>query len=241
MTKETQNHINTSFFHIMVQGLNKEYIFKNDVDKNMYLKYMNKIIKEIEIDIIVYCIMDNHVHLLVKIENVENMSKFMQRLNTLYARYYNKKYKRVGYVFRDRYKKQIIYSEKQLYTCINYIHNNPIKAKICKNQGEYKYSSFNEYIKNTDVFNDYFINLNPIREQYDKHVFIEIEEDEKIEIERIIKDYLNYKNLSLENLIKYKQNLKEIVNILKLKYNLSIRKISEYLNISRETIRKIAK
>ena len=75
----------------------------------------------------------------------------MHKVNTLYAIYFNKKYNRVGYVFRDRYKSQAIYSEKQLYTCINYIHYNPVKAGICKIASEYEYSSYNEYI---DIFNE---------------------------------------------------------------------------------------
>ena len=132
MARGPRNHINMSFYHIMVQGINKEYIFNKDEDKRQYLKFINKVKGEIDIYIISYCIMDNHVHILIKEDSIERVSHFMHKINTLYAIYFNKKYNRVGYVFRDRYKSQAIYSEKQLYTCINYIHNNPVKAGICK-------------------------------------------------------------------------------------------------------------
>ena len=94
--------------------------------------------------------MDNHVHILIKEDSIERVSHFMHKINTIYAMYFNKKYNRIGYVFRDRYKSQAIYSEKQLYTCINYIHNNPVKAGICKIASEYEYSSYNEYIENKE-------------------------------------------------------------------------------------------
>ena len=152
MPRNSRNYINTTFFHIMVQGLNKEFIFNKDEDKKQYLKFVNKIKKEVNIKIISYCVMDNHVHILVKTDTTDQLSKFMHKVNTLYAIYYNQKYNRVGYVFRDRYKSQIIYSEKQLYACINYIHNNPVKAQICKFPCEYEYSSYNEYRKNMKTF-----------------------------------------------------------------------------------------
>ena len=56
-----------------------------------------------------------------------------------YGRYYNKKYNRVGYVFRDRYKSEGIHREEHLYSCIRYIYNNPVKAGLCSHAKEYSY------------------------------------------------------------------------------------------------------
>ena len=94
------------------------------------------------IKIIAYCIMNNHTHMLLETTDLKNLSKYMQSLNTRYGKYYNKKYKRVGYVFRDRYKAEGIYSEEQLYNCINYIYNNPVKAGICEKAEEYSFSNY---------------------------------------------------------------------------------------------------
>ena len=66
MARGPRKHINMSFYHIMVQGINKEYIFNKDEDKRQYLKFINKVKGEIDIYIISYCIMDNHVHILIK-------------------------------------------------------------------------------------------------------------------------------------------------------------------------------
>ena len=137
MPRIPKEYINTSFFHIMVQGINKEYVFNNNKDKEKYLKIMKDTKEEInDIQIVSYCVMDNHVHILIYIEDTNNLIKFMHKVNLKYAKYYNKKYDRVGYVFRDRYKTQPIFYEKHLYQCIDYIHQNPVKAHMCRKESE---------------------------------------------------------------------------------------------------------
>ena len=156
--------------------------------------------------------------------------------------YFNKKYNRVGYVFRDRYKSQAIYSEKQLYTCINYIHNNPVKAGICKIASEYEYSSYNEYIENKEKIQK---NINGVLIKEDtvnkKENFLEIEEEKEIEIQNAIDKYIKIHNINFDTLKNNKKDLKEIINMLKDSYALSLRQISTYINVGRETVRNIAK
>ena len=242
MARGPRKCTNMFFYHIMVQGINKEYILKEVEDKRQYLKFINKVKKEIDVYIVSYCIMDNHVHILIKEEYIECLSRFMHKVNTLYAMYYNKKYNRVGYVFRDRYKSQVIYSEKQLYTCINYIHNNPVKAGICRLASEYEYSSYNEYIKNMEEIQR---NINGLLIKEDildkKENFLEIEEEKEVEIKNAIEEYMKINNINFDTLKNERKNLKEIINMLKEYYGLSLRQISIYINVGRETVRNIAK
>lgn len=231
MARKSRNYMEASFFHIMVQGINKEYIFNSNIDKKKYLEIMQNTKIQYNIELIAYCIMGNHVHLLVSIKNVEDLSKYMHKINTLYALYYNKKYNRVGYVYRDRYKSQIICSEKQLYICINYIHNNPVKASICEFPYQYEYSSFK-------YCNISFNSINS-KEEDSNIKFIEDEEQTKNEIKEIIKDYLINKNLKIEELRNNKKELIELIQILKCNYDVSLRKIAIYLMIPRETIRRL--
>mgnify|MGYP000985683275 FL=1 len=146
----------------------------------------------------------------------------MQRLNTVYAKYYNKKYSRVGYVFRDRYKSEGIYSEEHLYNCIKYIYDNPVKAGICKRPEEYLYSNYRRIDKQLK----------------EKYVFMDIDED-KAECENVIEEFLIKNNIILDDLKKDKSKLKELIIVLKTEYNISLRKISEKLRMGRETIRKV--
>lgn len=218
MPRFPRNYIKTSFFHIMTQGINKSYIFSKEDDIKYYISSMYKLKEEHEVKIISYCIMNNHAHILIETNTLKELSKYMQRLNTKYAKYYNKKYNRVGYVFRDRYKSEGIYSDEHLYNCIKYIYDNPVKAGICKKPEDYAYSNY----KKIDI------------ELNENYRFIDVDEENKITIDKYIKGFLN--NDINPNDTKM---LREIIITLKENYNFSLRKIAEELNINREKIRRI--
>lgn len=145
MPRLPRNNIKTSYFHVMVQGIDKEYIFNRKIDIKYYISILYELKDELNIKIIAYCIMNNHAHLLIHTNDVSNLTKYMHKTNTKYAIYYNKIHDRVGYVFRNRFKSEGIYSERQLYNCISYIYNNPVKAKICRTPEEYPYSNSKYY------------------------------------------------------------------------------------------------
>ena len=222
MSRIPRNYIKTSFFHVITQGINKSYIFERAEDIKYYIKIMYQLTQEQKIKIIGYCIMSNHAHMLIETEEINELSKYMQRLNTKYGKYYNKKYNRVGYVFRDRYRAQGIYTEKFLYNCLRYIYNNPVKAGICKNAEDYPYSNY----KKID---------GELNEDY---TFIDIEDNDK-NIGEIIKKFLKENEMELTDLKREKRKLKELVIILKKQYNISLRNIAKELHMGRETIRKL--
>ena len=112
MPRFPRSYIQTTFFHVITQGINKDYIFEYKEDIKHYIKIMYELEKKQDVKLIAYCIMNNHAHMLIKTKKIVELSKYMHRLNTRYAIYYNKKYSRVGYIFRDRYKSEGIYSEE---------------------------------------------------------------------------------------------------------------------------------
>ena len=222
MSRIPRNYIKTSFFHVITQGINKSYIFERAEDIKYYIKIMYQLTQEQKIKIIGYCIMSNHAHMLIEREEVKELTKYMQKLNTKYGKYYNKKYNRVGYVFRDRYRAQGIYTEKYLYNCLRYIYNNPVKAGICKNAEDYPYSNYKKIDGELD----------------EDYTFIDIEDDDK-NIGEIIKKFLKENEMELTDLKREKRKLKELVIILKKQYNISLRNIAKELHMGRETLRKL--
>ena len=92
MARILKKDINTSFFHIMVQGINKEYIFNSQDNKKKYIKILQETKEKIDIVILAYCIMNNHTHFLFHEKEINQLVKFMHRANLLYAKYYNKQY-----------------------------------------------------------------------------------------------------------------------------------------------------
>ena len=221
MPRFPRNYLKTSFFHVMSQGINKNFIFEDSIDIKFYIKNMYEIKDKYNVKIIAYCIMNNHVHMLLETAGVENLSKYMHCLNTRFGQYYNKKYKRVGYVFRDRYKAEGIYSEKQLYNCVKYIYDNPVKAEICKKPEEYEFSNY----KKIDFIDD------------EEYAFIDVEEDKEIICEKLVKEFLNKKKMKMEEVRENKAELKKLIKILK-QHKIAFRTISKTININREKLRR---
>ncbi len=244
MARIRKENMNTSFFHTMVQGINKEYIFESIKDRNQYLKIMKETREKIDITILAYCIMSNHAHILFYEQNKENLTKYMHRINLLYAKYYNKKYDRVGYVFRDRYKTQPIYSEKYLYMCVKYIHNNPIKANICKEANEYRYSSchHNIFYRDTElernIKNNMYVQQTKREEEQN---FILMEEDfNKEEIcNQIIKEIAMENHITKEEICQSNERIGLLIKKLKIQNNISYRMLESVLGINRKKLKRI--
>jgi len=161
--------------------------------------------------------------MLIETKSIKELSKYMQRVNMKYGFYYNKKYNRVGYVFRDRYKSEGIYSEQQLYSCIMYIYNNPVKAGICDHAREYPYSNYKDF-------------SNQVNEEY---TFMDIKEDVEKICNKVIKRFLIKNDITLNELKEDTNKLKKLIILLSKEHNISLRKIAELININREKVRQI--
>lgn len=127
------------YHHVMNRGVNKTNIFNCDLDKDSFMQILNKNAIIHKVVVHDYVLMDNHFHLLIETSK-ENLSSFMRIVSANYTQYFNKKYKRVGHLWQDRYKSKFITSDNYLYTLIKYIEYNPIEANIASKIGEYKYT-----------------------------------------------------------------------------------------------------
>ena len=251
MPRLARNALETSFFHIIIQGINREYIFENKeyIEKYLYLLKLNNETEKFKI--LAYCIMNNHAHILVYTEKVSEMSRIMQKINTSYARFYNSEKNRVGYVFRDRYFTQPIFDEMQLFNCISYIHYNPVIANMVIEASQYKYSTYNDYIKRQGIVDDEVLKLTyGLEKDYLETFYIMHKNIDRIEdIKEIEAEYMDYKEIILEQKNKTGMKLSEIINnnilcrelMLDLKHRagLSLREIGKIVDIGKDTINKI--
>ena len=122
MTRPARENIKSNFIHIVTKGIKDEFIFYKKDYKNKYIELITKYSKKIEnIRIIAYCVMDNHVHILMHTNDIHDVESFMRKVNTSYAIFYNVSEDRNGYVFANRYHTQIIQNEEHLFLCIDYI------------------------------------------------------------------------------------------------------------------------
>lgn len=134
--------------HIMSQSIPELDLFTSNEDKEYYLNLIKASMKMYNINVLAYCLMDNHVHLLVHPRGGD-IAKFMRKINNPYAKYYNRMYNRRGHLFSGRYKNIVIKDETHLFRASTYIHNN---AKDLLWQGyrsieDYPYSSIKDYIR----------------------------------------------------------------------------------------------
>lgn len=133
----------SGYYHLVIRGVNKQNIFYEDADRIYFKFLMKKIGKKYKMRYHAYALMDNHVHLLVE-DSDKKLSKFMQDLCSIYARYFNKKYDRIGHLYQDRFASEIIENNRYLVVVCRYILLNPEKAGMCK-ASLYKWSSYHSY------------------------------------------------------------------------------------------------
>ena len=241
MSRKPRKFLNTNFFFFLLQGINKEYIFEEEICKKVYLKLLFQNYKKYNNDIISFCIMDNHLHIILYVDKIENMSNLMKYINCEYAQFYNRFKNRVGPVFRDRFKSQPIEDESYLYQCILYVHRNPVKAEIAETIDTYKYSSTMKY--SLDKVNKILNKNIEVVDELGQNKFIDIEEqNENIEnvIDKIIERDIKELQLNRENLKDFKV-IAEIVKRIKNETNASLTVIAKKLNISKSTVHRYLK
>lgn len=133
------------YLHIISRGNNRRKIFRYQRDKKQYYLYLKKLKREEKIDIYHYCLMGNHIHLMVRVEENSNLSRFMKRVNLKYVHCYQRRYTYFGHLWQDRFQSKIIDSEAYLLRCGKYIELNPIRAGIVSSPEDYRFSSYSYY------------------------------------------------------------------------------------------------
>jgi REP element-mobilizing transposase RayT len=248
----------------MTRGNEGKKIFLDDDDRIRFIEILKDKNKENTFSVYAYCLMDNHVHLVIS-EGADTISKIMQRINISYAYYFNKKYGRKGHLFQDRFKSEVIESDDYLLAAIRYTHNNPVKAKIVAEPAAYKWSSYHCYIDkdgsgkenvekdmilemfsgDKDKALELFINHT---ENHSEDVFLDYEEDAE-EVKTIfsensarvfVKNFLKERNKEVESLgfVENRIFRIELVTELKEKSNLSVRQIAGLLGLNRGVVQR---
>lgn len=203
----------TDIYHVIIRGINKEKVFADDYLKQKVCQLIRELNDELPVEIYAYCVMDNHLHLLIKAK-IDVLSKYMQKLGSSYGTFYNRKHnERNGYVFQGRFRSECVETEKYFWVCVRYIHKNPEKAKMVKNYVDYKFSSIKEYnsrnagiihIKALKMFENHYNNQNDFIEFHhneDMNLLLDTEEEMDCEKDRIAKSILvnlmNEKHISI--------------------------------------------
>ncbi len=144
MARKKRYHDQGAFYHVMIRGNRKQNIFFTDDHFELFCKHLDTIVQQYHCKIHLFCLMTNHVHLVIQVGNIP-LSKIMQNINSIYARKLNDDIKQMGHVFQGRYKAILISNDNYLMELCYYIHNNPKKATIVSDLDDYPWSSHHSY------------------------------------------------------------------------------------------------
>ena len=248
MPRQQRRKSESGIYHVMLRGINQQQIFQDEEDNLKFLQIVKECKAISEFKLFAYCLMENHVHLLIK-EGKEPIELIFKRIGNRFVYWYNTKYKRVGHLFQDRYRSEPVETDEYFLTVLRYIHQNPVKAGIVKSCGKYRFSSYNEYIKERKIIDDELAKEMLTKEEFVKYhkkeetaSCLEIKEikprltDE--EAKRIIKEISGCENIEqFQRLTSDKQN--EFIAKFRNK-NISIRQISRLTGATIGIIRKFS-
>ena len=146
MPRQMRKRSATGIYHVMTRGNGGQSLFEHDEDNKRFLEilYETKEKLDYEIDLYAYCLMGNHIHLLIK-ENNADIGNFMRRSMAQYALWMNWKYQRKGHVFQDRFRSETVEDDKYLLTVFRYILQNPVKAGLSETVFDYHWNSWKAY------------------------------------------------------------------------------------------------
>lgn len=135
----------TGYFHIITRGNNRQDVFHDAEDFEKYRWILWEVKQAHPYDLFHFCLMTNHVHMLLGTRPDQPLSLIMKKINLRYAQYYRKKYRYCGHFWQDRFKSLLVGKDNYLLECAAYIELNPLKAGLEKETGGYEYTSYRYY------------------------------------------------------------------------------------------------
>lgn len=132
-------------YHLTQRGNNRVAVFNTDADRRVYLKYLEQYSREEQCLIHAYCLMGNHVHLVLTASSGEAVSRLMCQVQGRYARHFNRTWHRSGSLWSKRFHHVQVESEGHLLSCLMYLDYNPVEARLCSAPAAYPWSSHRRY------------------------------------------------------------------------------------------------
>ena len=256
MPRKPRTVSSTGIYHIILRSVNQHIIFEEDSDYRKFLFVLSDCVKKYDVQIYAYCLMDNHIHLLIH-SSPDDLPSFFQSLGTRFVRWYNAKYSRSGHLFQDRFYSVAIENGNTFLSVLIYIHNNPVKANIIRYPSEYRWSSFNAYFGAKDPLVDVSLayNISGSKEALLRYFSREQDSSEDEFFMDDHREALHFctdeKALSIFKLETGLSSTSEVINVEKTKRNeyirrlrgkgLTVKQVARLMDISGTTVKRICK
>lgn len=144
-----------ALYHVAVRGNERQAIFRDDADREHFLRVLAESVGAFEVRLYLYCLMTNHVHLVLETPRA-NLGRFMHRLQTAYTVHFNRRHRRVGHLVQGRYGAWLVERDAYLLRLSRYVHLNPVFVRSVQSRPlaervsllrQYPWSSYRSYIR----------------------------------------------------------------------------------------------
>lgn len=245
MPRNAREKSETGIYHVMMRGIDKRNIFVEEDDYKKFLHYIEKAKEKSDFFLFAYCLMTNHIHLLIK-EGKEDIGDSIRRISVGYAQYHNRKNGRVGHLFQNRYQSEVVNDDNYLLVVLRYIHQNPLKVGMVKAIGDYKWSSYSDYLNSQraivdrDIVMGYFINAEKFIEFHNQHsteCCLDYQEKKRYTDDKLRKTIKCIVDIEKLHIMENKER-DNIIKRIKKETGASIRQLERVLGIGRNIIQK---
>lgn len=129
-----------ALYHVIVRGNERKAVFRDDADRELYLRRLRHYRERFEFRLLAYCLMTNHVHLALETGQAP-LSQVIHGLQSSYTQAFNRRYQRSGHLFQGRYKAFLVDGDRYFVALLRYIHCNPVEAHLTERAEDYAWSS----------------------------------------------------------------------------------------------------
>jgi len=240
-------------YHVIMRGINRQSIFEDIEDREKFIQTLQRYKDICQFKLYAYCLMDNHIHLLLKVDK-EPLETVFRRICGSYVLFYNNKYDRSGNLFQDRFKSEPVEDDKYFLTAFRYILRNPVKAGIVTKIENYRWTNYVDYFEQSNMTDSDFV-IDIFNKDKNKGLeillgYVNTENDDKCmeigdrqsirddDARKIIKDHckveqgIELQKLDIDERDTYLRDLKK-------EYGLSIRQIARLTGISRGIVERV--
>lgn len=230
-------------FLILSEGLPGLDIFGRDNMKNFYLETVREKASATGVSVLAYCVMSNHAHLAVSAGDSGSVPEFMRRVNTTYAKFYNRLNGRSGYVFNGRYGSERLETAEDVGDAVSFIHLNPVRGGVSSSAVSYAFSSAADY-PGREGFADYAELERILGAVPDPAAagsgrkFAEVRPDE--DCDTVLRDLIRRFSITDLNALQDPELLKTMIYELQTRSGVSLRDVAVILGVDREKIRRTA-
>jgi REP element-mobilizing transposase RayT len=173
-------HYADQYYHVYNRGVNKLPIFINEGNYTFLLQRIKRYLPDNNLVFVAYCLMPNHYHFLIRVEEDDQLSPFLRRLFSSYTQAFNRQQNRSGTLFESRAKSKLVDEYRYVIHLARYIHLNPVKANLVNAPEDWPYSNYREWIgvRSGTLYAPEFVKANFFEpREYKKFVMSEISSD----------------------------------------------------------------